>query len=234
VEKFKLGPYIESRQLLVRTLSAYPPIELTDPALLLSARGADLFLDTVIRFVKGDENQSTDNDRGLAAGIFRLLSSGARTVTGAAHSPKGTEKKDYMSLENMLRGSGDIGAMVSAAWGVRMIDRTKTLLHVENIKPRDFEPPPPFQIQGIPYINQGKGFQIALRPGEAGQLDQYIDKPKPGRKPDPARAERTTLIGKMVGEKRTHEEIGAAVKERWTIAPSTSDKEIRAARPQKF
>jgi hypothetical protein len=233
-EKFNLGLYVETGRLLVRTLSAYPMLKLDDPRLLLSAQGADVFLDTVIRFVEGDESSSSDNDRGLADGIFRLLSPGARTVTGAAHSPKSFETATYMSLENVLRGSGDIGAMASAAWGVRMVDRTHTRVQVENIKARDFEAPPPFQIQGRPHIDHGKGLQMFLEPGACESLKQYV-KDGVGRKKDPAKAERRALLEQMVKEKKTREEIAAAVKEHgWNIASSTLDKEIRQAKPTKF
>jgi hypothetical protein len=39
--------------------------------------------------------------------------------------------------------------VVSVAYGVRMIDRNKTLVHVENIKLRDFVSPRPFKSEAI-------------------------------------------------------------------------------------
>ncbi len=57
-----------------------------------------------------------------------------------------------MTLENVLRGTADIGAMVATAWGVRQTDSTRNIIHIENIKPRDFEPCGPFEIIGRPYI----------------------------------------------------------------------------------
>ena len=92
-----------------------------------------------------------------------------------------------MALETVLRGTGDIGAMVSVAYGVRMIDRNKTLVHVENIKSRDFVSPPAFQIRGDPHTRpyslvqeliakslsqlvSGDGLHYGLNPGRSTHL----------------------------------------------------------------
>jgi AAA domain-containing protein len=122
---FKLDLYLKDGRLLVRTLSEGPTPELTHPDLLMAARGSHVFLDTAIRFMAGDENQSIENQRGLATGIFGLLHRGARSVVGAHHAPKAFERAQNMNLENMMRGSGDIGAMVGAAWGIRLLDPMK-------------------------------------------------------------------------------------------------------------
>jgi AAA domain/Domain of unknown function (DUF3854) len=230
-EAFRLRPFIKTGQLIIRTLSAYPMLLLTDPALLLSARGADIFLDTAVRFMEGDESSSTDNDKGLADGMFHLLQSGARTIIAAHHSPKSFEKAEYMSLENVLRGTGDIGAMLSTAWGVRMLNPVQTQVHVQNIKARDFEPIPPFQIAGRPFIDQGKGFQMAIVPGECGPLNEYVGK-RIGRKRSPEKAERTATIEQALRQGKTEEQIAELVKESG-IAPTTLAKEIRAARKRK-
>lgn len=228
-DKFGLGPFVESRQLVVRTLSAYPMLPLTDPAVLLCAQGADVFLDTAIRFMDGDESSSTDNDHGLAAGIFRLLQSGARTVTAAHHSPKGFEKATYMSLETVLRGTGDIGAMAATAWGVRMLDATRSRVQVECLKARDFEPPLPFQLDGKPHIDAGKGFQISLKPGECGPLSAYVSEKKGGRPRSPEKAERQAQLVAWIKEGKSEEEIAKLVT---TIAAGTLKKELGDARRQ--
>jgi hypothetical protein len=54
-----------------------------------------------------------------------------------------------MSLESVLRGSGDIGAMLSNAYGVRKLDEDRNLVHVECHNARDLdEQVKPFQIEG--------------------------------------------------------------------------------------
>ena len=134
LDLFRLDTYLKDGRMLVRTITEGPVLSLTDPDLLLAARGADVFLDTAIRFMEGDESSASDNQRGLAAGIFGLLQAGARTVIGAHHAPKTFDKATYMSLENVLRGSGDIGAMVGTAWGIKQMDPFTNLIHVENLK----------------------------------------------------------------------------------------------------
>ena len=99
LQMFRLDPFLQDQRLLVRTLNEGPVLSLSDADLLLAAKGAHVFLDTAIRFMEGDENQSIENQRGLAAGIFGLLKAGARTVIGAHHAPKNFERADFMSLE---------------------------------------------------------------------------------------------------------------------------------------
>lgn len=157
-------------RLLVRTLSKGPTPCLSDPRVLFAVKGAHVILDTAARFGEGDENSAGDNMRGLATDIFALLGSGARTVIAAHHSPKPFARENTMRLENVLRGSGDIGAMLTTAWGVKQLDAAANIIHIENIKPRDFQPCQPFQIIGRPHIDVSGDFQILKRPGECGLL----------------------------------------------------------------
>jgi len=160
----------DDERLLVRTLSKGPAPTLDDPRLLFAAKGAHVFLDTAIRFAEAhDENGAMDNQP-LAEDLFALLAAGARTVVGAHHSPKSFAKESSMTLENVLRGSGDIGAMVATCFGVKQIDRDRNVIHVENVKPRDFTPPQPFQLVGRPHIDDTGDFHMLKRPGECGSL----------------------------------------------------------------
>jgi hypothetical protein len=122
LQLFRLQKYIDSGQLLVRTLSSAEDISLDDPRLLQAAKGADVFLDTAVRFMTGSDSDIEDC-RPFATTLFRLLRAGARTVIGAHHSAKAFENAEYMSLQNILRGSGDIGALLSGCWGLRQIDK---------------------------------------------------------------------------------------------------------------
>jgi RecA-family ATPase len=75
-----------------RTLDSQDPdAPLTDPAILKSCEGADVFLDTAVRFMEGEENSASDN-RQFAKNLFALLRAGARTVTGLHHAPKQFER----------------------------------------------------------------------------------------------------------------------------------------------
>jgi hypothetical protein len=182
IKLFRLEEYIRNDRLLVRTLSSREPISLKDPRLLKAAEGADVFLDTAVRFMDGSEND-VENARPFAETLFQLLGGGARSITGAHHSPKGFENQDYMTLENILRGSGDIGAMVSTAWGVRQIEPARNQLYIQNIKPRDFEACQPFIIEGRPHLDIDGQFRMIAEPGEAGELSERLPRRNKGGRP---------------------------------------------------
>jgi hypothetical protein len=196
LQLFGLYDFLKDDRLLVRTLSMGATPCLSDPRILSAAKDAHVFLDTAIRFsVEGSENDASDNMRGLASDIFALLGAGARTVVGAQHSPKPFARENVMRLENVLRGSGDIGAMAATAWGIKQLDPFENIIHIENIKPRDFEPPRPFQIIGRPYINQEGDFRMYKKPDECGALqeEQQPDRDRGGAPPE-LRQERTKRV----------------------------------------
>lgn len=177
---FRLMDYLGER-LFVRTLSAKEPLlSLNDPRLLKAAEDSDIFLDTAVRFMEGNENDAGEQ-REFAQALFNLQGAGARTITGAHHSPKSFAKDTYMTLENVLRGSGDIGALAVTAWGVRQIDPEQNRIYVNNVKPRDFQPCAPFIIQGRPSLDQTGYFEMTEPPGYAGELADHLDKPRGGR-----------------------------------------------------
>ena len=180
-EKMGLGKYIKNRQLILRTLSQ-SRIELTNPNLLLAAHGAYVFLDTVVRFIKGAENENKDNDTGLAHGCFTLLGAGARAVIGAHHATKASRDANEMTLENMFRGAGDISAFVRTAYGAKKIsspdDTTRAPVVVACLKPGDFDPPLPFVLEGKPHIDDGEGLRMVGKPGvEAARLKSKKGRP---------------------------------------------------------
>jgi hypothetical protein len=174
---FGLYKYLapDDERLLVRTLSKGPAPDLSDPCVLFAVKGAHVFLDTASRFADGEENSASDNQRGLASDIFALLASGARSVVAAHHSPKPFAKENVMRLENVLRGSGDVGAMLTTAWGVKQLDGDQNIVHIENIKPRDFQPCGAFQLIGRPWIDEEGDFRLHKRPGECGTLMEEQD-----------------------------------------------------------
>ena len=202
IKLFGLYEHVRDDRLLVRTLSMGPTPCLSDPRILAAAKGAHVILDTAVRFsTEGDENSAGDNQRGLASDIFALLGAGARTVIGAHHSPKPFARENVMRLENVLRGSGDIGAMVSTAWGVKQLDADQNIIHIENIKPRDFKPPAPFQLIGRPYIDDESDFRMHKQPGECGMLmdEQKFESDKGGGAGVQAREARSANIALLRG-----------------------------------
>jgi len=197
LKHFHIYHYLKDGRLLVHTLSKGPTPNLSNPKILVAAKDAYVFLDPTIRFEKGDENEAADNQRGLATDIFALLGGGARAVIAAHHAPKNFAKEAAMTLENMLRGTGDIGAMVATAWGIKQLDAQKNIIHIENLKARDFEPCGPFQIVGRPYINEEGDFRIHKKPGECGTLGEELKSYNKGGAPlaeRKAKTERKQLL----------------------------------------
>jgi Bifunctional DNA primase/polymerase, N-terminal/AAA domain len=148
VKKIGLLKYVGDT-FFYRTLSADGHLKLDEPGLVDALPGSVVFLDTAIRFLEGKENDSSDV-RKLADTIFALLKGGAESVVMLHHSPK--EMGDTMTLESALRGSGDLGAFLTACWGTRLQDQSKPYeseSYLENLKQRDFESQP-FEVTSGP------------------------------------------------------------------------------------
>jgi|SRR5579883_870463 len=147
-------------------------IDLANPLLLSAIRELKpaVFLDTAIRFSDADsENSSSENAKGLANSIFALLRAGSPAVIGLHHRPKNVAES--MTLENVLRGTGDLGAMCDAVYGLETKDAESTRLLVKCVKPRDFEPVKPFEIQGRPHIDETGDFTLLDTTGEQAGKD---------------------------------------------------------------
>jgi len=154
---FGLEKFFYADKFLFRTLSSESDVELTDPRILKATKGAHVFLDTAVRFMDGEE---VIDSKKFAETVFRILKTGAKSVTAAHHSSKDFAKATYMSLENILRGSGDIGALCATVWGVKQTDKNLNQVVVQNCKPRDFQPCEPFVLQGRPFIDDTGTFQV--------------------------------------------------------------------------
>jgi hypothetical protein len=207
LELFRLQEQVRGDCLLVSTLSSREPVSLSDPRMLKAAEGADVFLDTAVRFMEGSENDAQDT-RPFVQMLFRLLHAGARSITGAHHAPKGFEREHFMTLENILRGSGDIGAMLSTAWGVRQVDAARTTLYVQNVKPRDFQPCPPFLLEGRPHLDATGNFFMIRKPGEAGELSEHLPRHNKGGRPvGPVKNDKLRQAAEMRREGASFREI---------------------------
>jgi len=174
---------LDGERYRVRTL-ADGILRLNDPLLIEAVQEWHpvVFLDTAIRFKSGEENSASDNAP-LADALFALLRHGAQAVVGLHHSPKPTAQADELTLENVLRGTGDLGAMCDAVWGLQH-DRTGkseeyasqskmlTRLYIECVKPRDFEPAEPFRILGRPCINETGNFSVMAEYENEGEQTQ--------------------------------------------------------------
>lgn len=107
--------------------------------------GSVVILDTLTRFVAGDQNSAEDMSR-FAQEVFRLKREGA-TVLLLHHSVKGNGSSNslIMTLDSAMRGSTELAAFVTSCWATRLTDpnepyQSPSLL--VNVKQRDFESKP--------------------------------------------------------------------------------------------
>jgi hypothetical protein len=142
IKQIGLGKFM-GKTLFVQTMSEKPTAldELDD-----ELPGAVVIVDTITRFIEGDENKSEDM-RKFAQKVFRLMNAGA-TVVLLHHSKKGSSG----SLDDGLRGSSELAAFVDSCWVTELEDTTKpyeTLSKMRNVKQRDFESDP-FRLKPAP------------------------------------------------------------------------------------
>jgi hypothetical protein len=114
----------DKSKFMARTISAGVPLELSDPILIeaVSQTKPVVFLDTASRFMKSNDENSAAQNRQLVNDVIALLAAGAATVVLVHHATKNSKKEGAMTLESMLRGSSDLGAMCDQAYGVRKDD----------------------------------------------------------------------------------------------------------------
>lgn len=147
-------------KLYLRSLSKGPKLNLESPELLELAKGADIFIDTAIRYVEGDENNATDVKQ-MTEKILNLLAAGARSMWVAHHSGKSFASATEITLENCARGSTAFAASLTNAIGIVQLDKDKNLIHFHFIDGRDMdEPATDMHLQGRPYLNQIGNFQV--------------------------------------------------------------------------
>jgi hypothetical protein len=113
--------------------------------------GAVVIIDTAVRFIQGDEN-SSEHMRVFAEDCFGLMKAGAASVLVLFHSAKGTKETSELTLENALRGSGELGAFVASCWATRLQNPDEpyqSTSFLTNVKQRDFESKP-FEVTSGP------------------------------------------------------------------------------------
>lgn len=142
VKQIGLGKHV-GKTLFVQTMS-----ESTTPLDELSEELSEavVIVDTITRFIEGDENKSEDMRR-FAQKVFRLVNAGASVVL-LHHSKKGSSG----SLDDGLRGSSELAAFVDSCWVTELEDTKKpyeSLSKMRNVKQRDFESDP-FRLKPTP------------------------------------------------------------------------------------
>jgi hypothetical protein len=119
-EAFRLP---EDDRFIARTISSGGPLALSDPSLMEAVRQLTpvVILDTASRFLQANDENSAAQNRMLVNDVIALRAAGAVSVIILHHAKKSTtEKRETMTLENMLRGTSDFGAMCDQAYGLRV------------------------------------------------------------------------------------------------------------------
>jgi hypothetical protein len=146
-----------------------------------------------------NENSASEAARGLTEDFFQLLRAEAKAVLSLFHSPKSFNLKVPMTLESMIRGSGEFGAMLAAAWGVKQTDNIRNVVHLECLKARDFDPCEAFELEGRPHIDETGDFKLITRPGEC--LDRSAENLKSAnQKRSENRADRIAIVRAWMNE----------------------------------
>lgn len=170
----KMGIPQDKKLFRFRTISQGTTRYLNDPLVVAMVEylGTDgrkvlVIVDTAVRFMRGsDENASMENTLMRDSDGLRALS----RKTGASvsilydhHAPKAMANAEEMTLENVLRGSGDYGAMADAVYGFRRDDLTYSYgegpeeVEVKCVKPRNLKRPPlPFRLALSRRANPGE------------------------------------------------------------------------------
>jgi hypothetical protein len=177
LEKFKIPN--DSKLFLCRTISEGSILSLSDPILIgaIKAMKPVVFLDTAIRFNNATDENSAMQNKALVDAMIILRQLGAVSVIALHHSSK-TMRKEEMTLENVLRGTGDMAASADCVYGLQRDDklydegRGPEEIDVRCVKPRDFSPPVPFRIAAS---RKSDNFITNYKSGLVSNIDEHGD-----------------------------------------------------------
>jgi hypothetical protein len=145
-------------KLYVRSLSMGQKIALDNPELLELVKDADVFIDTAVRYLEGDENAVQDV-KVLTEDILNLIPI-ARSVWVAHHATTKGEQATP-TLGNMLRGSSEFAAALTNAYGLVQEDKTTNAVRLTCIDGRDLDDLIPDMIlQGRPWLYDTGNFKV--------------------------------------------------------------------------
>jgi len=177
LKAMQLDQYLD-RTLFVRTSALGVP-DLLNEEIMEACAGADVFMDTLIRFLDGPENNA-EVIKEFAEKAFALLSV-ARNIEINAHTLKSYADRDEMGPE-MFRGSGDITAFLSNGYGLMQTNAIRNEIFVKCLFSRDLpEDPPSFKLQGREENGDSiidKEHDFRLVDADAGALSEHRTNPK--------------------------------------------------------
>ena len=160
----RLDQYLD-KTLFVRTSALGVP-DLGNEEILNACAGADVFMDTLIRFLDGPENNA-EVIKVFAEKVFSLLAY-ARNVEINAHTQKNYDKANDMGPD-MFRGSSDIAAFLSNGYGLMQVEKASNRVFVKCLFSRDLpEEVPNFVIDGRPWLDEEGDFRLV--DADAGEL----------------------------------------------------------------
>lgn len=153
-----LDPYV-CDTFFCRTMNPVTPEDMGDFQLaeLLpeEIENAVIIIDTAARFIKGNENDASEM-RIFGKTAFSLIRQKAAAVVILFHSSKGAKDTNELTLENVLRGSSELGAFITCCWGTRLQDPSDVYAsksYLRNCKERDFRGKD-FEVTGVePYTD---------------------------------------------------------------------------------
>lgn len=165
----KFGITRDPELFLCRTITEGPALRLDSPVLAQAVAKMKplIVLDTLTRFNESENEDDAAANKKLADDIVKLRSLGCVGVLVLHHASKASADAP-MTLENILRGTGDFGALADSVYGIR---RDRVLyadgagpleLSVVGLKPRDFDGPAAFRI-------------AASYRSEDGTIKSYLD-----------------------------------------------------------
>ena len=174
----KFGIPDDPKLFVCRTVSEGATLPLDDASLFEAVRELKpvVILDTFIRFSEAEDENDAAQNKKIVNDIIALRQAGAVAVIGLHHAKKSIREKG-MSLNEVLRGTGDIAASADAVYGLL---RDHLLYNngagpneivVSCVKPRDFEPPAPFRIAATRKPESQDGIVVGMK----SVIDEYRD-----------------------------------------------------------
>ncbi len=174
-------------RLFVQTLSSRAKLKLDDSALLQAVQGADVFVDPIIRYIEGEENNASDQ-RVLSNKLLALVSAEARSVWCAHHSPKAFKDVTDITTQNVLRGTGEFAAFPDIIFGVLKTNDETSRLYIKCTDARDDdEYLGDFEVEMRPWIDETGDMKLVVAPGMGIPLREQRRNNKSGRPSDPSR-----------------------------------------------
>jgi hypothetical protein len=195
------------KTLFVRTSKLGVP-DLLDDEVLEACAGADVYFDSLIRFLDGDENKS-ETIKNFSKKLFPIADL-ARSVHVAHHTQKEFENAEKMDM-SMFRGSGDISAFLSNGYGLMKLDEATLRVYAKMVFTRDIEEEPePWLYEGKPHIGESGDLKFV---GEADSLREERGKTEATGLLDKLSPEQVSELRKMKDEKLTGEAASARLKQ---------------------